>query len=106
MGLQTFNGRTLWDELCLRYQQGVDSTRSMIKAWEKMEPYVDEQRFAQIAALLKIQSNEAAWWRDACLLYFGQFSQKPLPAGVEKPAKSLQEYESMQFKYVPGIKNE
>jgi alpha-glucuronidase len=99
-------GRTLWDELCLRYQQGVDSTRSMIKAWEKMEPYVDEQRFAQIAALLKIQSNEAAWWRDACLLYFGQFSQKPLPAGVEKPAKSLQEYESMQFKYVPGIKNE
>jgi alpha-glucuronidase len=31
-------------------------------------------------------------WRDACLLYFQTFSKRPLPAGVERPQKTLAEY--------------
>ena len=41
-------------------------------------------------------------WRDACLLYFQQFSKRPLPGGVEPPEHTLDYYEAVQLHYVPG----
>lgn len=99
-------GRTLWDELCYRYQSGVEATTQMQSTWDSLRPYVDAERFEQVATFLRIQNREAAWWRNACLLYFQQFSRKPFPPGVENPQKTLQDYMSIQHKYVPGIKNE
>lgn len=99
-------GKTLWDELCYRYQLGVNATVEMQNTWNSLKGYVDEHRFQQVAALLRIQSKEAAWWRDACLLYFQQFSKKPFPVGVEKPQKTLDYFMSIRHKYVPGIRNE
>ena len=96
------NGTTLWDGIALKYQEGVDEVNSMIKTWDTMQPYVDDERFKEVRMLLNIQLKEAKWWRDACLLYFQQFSQKTLPAGVEKPAQSLEYYESLRFPFAPG----
>lgn len=96
------NGETLWNGIALKYQQGVDEVESMIKTWSSMEPYVDQQRHKEVSMMLQIQLKEAKWWKDACLLYFQQFSKMPIPEEVEKPKKSLDYFESLRFPYAPG----
>lgn len=96
------NGLTLWDGMALKYQDGVDEVAKMISTWDKMGRYVDEQRFKEVNMLLNIQYKEAKWWRDACLLYFQQFSGKELPKGVEKPTQTLDYFESLKFPFAPG----
>lgn len=96
------SGRTLWDELCLRYQGGVDSVRRMQQQWNSLKGLVDEDRFRQVTMLLNIQEKDAVWWRNACLLYFQTFSKMPLPAGVEKPNQTLEYYQALKFPYAPG----
>jgi alpha-glucuronidase len=96
------SGRTLWDELCLHYQHGVETVRDFQKTWDSLQPYVDAERFEHVKSLLARQEKDAVTWRDACLLYFGQFSKKPLPAGVEKPAHDLAYYESIHLQHMPG----
>jgi alpha-glucuronidase len=51
---------------------------------------------------LVVQEKAAREWRDACLLYFQQFSQRPLPAGVEPPEHDLQHYIDVNRRYFPG----
>ena len=85
------SGRTMWDELCLHYQSGVDWTRKARKDWQALSGSIDPQRHAAIAAKLAIQERDAIGWRDACLLYFQTFSKRPFPAGVEKPQQTLEE---------------
>ena len=96
------SGRTLWQELCYRYYTGVDSVRSMQRQWTSMKRFVDEQRFEHVNMLLKVQENEAVWWRNACLLYFQTFSKMPIPAEYEKPDHTLEYYKSLSFPYAPG----
>jgi alpha-glucuronidase len=98
------NGGTLWDGLALKYQEGVDQITKMIGTWDKMTPYVDTESHAEVKMLLQIQLKEAKWWRDASLLYFQQFSGRPLPQGVPKSGKTLEEFKSMKFPYAPGIR--
>ncbi|HJQ31098.1 MAG TPA: alpha-glucuronidase family glycosyl hydrolase [Pyrinomonadaceae bacterium] len=86
------SGRTLWDELALRYQRGVDWVRAARKSWDSLAGVIDAERHAAVARKLEIQERDAVWWRDACLLYFQTFSKRPLPPGVEKPQKTLAEY--------------
>ena len=88
------SGRILWDELALHYQRGVEWTRSTRKRWDALAGVIDPERHAEVAKKLAIQERDAIWWRDAVLLYFQTFSKRPLPAGVEKPAKSLEEYKA------------
>ena len=96
------NGLTLWNGMALKYQDGVDEVGKMVSTWGKMGKYVDEQRFTEVKMLLNIQYKEAKWWRDACLLYFQQFSGKELPKGVEKPTQTLDYFESLKFPFAPG----
>ncbi|NNE75546.1 MAG: alpha-glucuronidase [Pricia sp.] len=98
------NGKTLWDGLALKYQEGVDQVQGMISKWESVKPYVTHIQFKEVQMLLRIQLKEAKWWRDACLLYFQTFSKRELPDGVEKPGKSLEYYQSLKFPYAPGIR--
>jgi alpha-glucuronidase len=98
------SGRTLWDELCLRYYQGADSVRRVQEQWRALRGIVDEERFQQVNSLLAIQHQEAVWWRNACILYFQTFAKKDIPSGLEKPDKSLQYYQSLEFPFAPGIK--
>jgi alpha-glucuronidase len=96
------NGQTLWNGMAFKYQDGVDEVGKMVSTWDKMGKYVDEQRFKEVKMLLNIQYKEAKWWRDACLLYFQQFSGKELPKGVEKPTQTLDYFESLKFPFAPG----
>jgi alpha-glucuronidase len=89
------SGRTLWDELALHYQRGVDWVRATRREWDALaEGAMDPARHAAVAKKLAIQERDAVWWRDACLLYFQTFSKRPLPKGVEKPQKTLAEYKA------------
>jgi len=93
------SGRILWDELAWRYQHGVDWVRSTRKRWATLAGTIDEERYAAISRKLAIQERDAVWWRDACLLYFQTFAKRPLPVGVEKPAKSLSEYKAKALQW-------
>jgi len=84
-------GRTLWDELCLRYQRGVNWTRFANQTWSSLSAKIDPERHAALAAKFAIQEKDAIWWRDACLLYFQKFSKLPFPAGVDQPTHTLEE---------------
>jgi len=86
------SGRILWDELALRYQRGVDWARATRREWGALAGVIDAERHAAVAQKLALQERDAAWWRDAVLLYFQTFSKRPLPPGVERPRKTLAEY--------------
>jgi alpha-glucuronidase len=84
------SGRTLWDELCYRYDTGVLQVRQFQKDWDRMEPYLDAERFAHVQSKLRNQSRHAQIWKDACLLYFQQFSRQPIPYDIERPVHDLE----------------
>ncbi len=92
----------LWEELCNRFYAGADSVLWMIGEWEKLENHIDAERFNRVKMLLEVQYKEAIWWRDAMVLYFQQFSKKPLPEGLEKPIHNLEYYKQLEFPYAPG----
>lgn len=98
------SGRTLWDGLGIKYQEGVDQVRDMITTWENMKPYVDSDIHHQVSMLLDIQFKEAKWWRDACMLYFQTFSKMDFPKEMETPENTLEYYKSLKFPYAPGIR--
>jgi len=83
------SGRTLWDELCYRYDTGVQQVRQSQKEWDKVELYVDSQRFRHVQSKLRTQCRHAQIWKDACLLYFQQFSRQPIPYDIERPIHDL-----------------
>ena len=96
------SGRTLWDELCLRYQQGVNEVRTLQRDWDSLKGRLDAERFTHVQERLARQEKEAVNWRDSCLLYFQQFSKRPLPAGVEAAAHPLEHYQSIRLRNMPG----
>ncbi|HVZ99164.1 MAG TPA: alpha-glucuronidase family glycosyl hydrolase [Caulobacterales bacterium] len=96
------NGQTIWDGLVTHYSHGVDEVRGFRATWAQMQPYVDAERFTQISAFLRMQENDAVWWRDASIAYFQSLSQRPLPAGFAPPAHPLAYYEAIRTRYAPG----
>jgi alpha-glucuronidase len=90
------SGRTLWDEMVVRYGAGIDSVRSMERSWDGVRASIDSARFTQTRDFLTIQEKEAKWWRDAALSYFGQFSRMPMPNGYDAPAHPLQFYMTLR----------
>ncbi len=93
------SGRQLWNELAFRYQRGVDWVRAASKTWHSLAADIDAERHAAVAQKLAIQERDAVVWRDAVLLYFQTFSKRPLPAGVEKPEKTLEEYKATSLNW-------
>jgi alpha-glucuronidase len=89
------NGRILWDELCYYYDKGLQQVREFQKVWDKLKPYVDEQRFAEVQSKLRRHCRDAQIWKDGCLLYFQQFSRLPIPFDIERPIYDLGELENM-----------
>ncbi len=96
------SGRTLWNELCYNYYKGAERVTAMQKTWDGLQSYVDKQRFSEVKMLLKVQEEEAIWWRNACLLYFQTFSKQPIPKEYPQPDKSLDYYKNLRFPYAPG----
>ena len=85
------SGRTFWDELCHKYDDGVHEARRFLTIWDAMQPYVDSQRFEEVQRKLRIQVRDSEWWREACLLYFQTFSKRPIPQDMEHPVHNLDE---------------
>jgi alpha-glucuronidase len=98
------NGKTLWDELCFRYYGAANDVKKMNDNWAALEGKVDDERHRQVSSLLAIQHKEACWWRDACVTYFQSFSKREIPSPLQKPANTLEYYQSLQFPYAPGIR--
>lgn len=83
------DGRTLWDEICYRYDAGQQKVRLFQKVWDNAQPYVDSERFSSVQSKLRNQSRNVQIWKDGCLLYFQQFSKKPIPSDIERPIYDL-----------------
>jgi alpha-glucuronidase len=96
------SGRILWDELTFRYCRGVASVGAMEKTWQGLSTFVDPERFEETRAFLAIQENEARWWRNASVLYFQTFSQRPIKDACGPPAGTLEQYMAINLRYVPG----
>lgn len=96
------SGRPLWDELVHRYTRGVRNVEAMQATWHRLEGRVDAPRHRQVAAFLRIQRDEAQWWRDASVAYFQSINGLPLPAGEAPPRHPLAYYQSLEFPYAPG----
>jgi alpha-glucuronidase len=90
------SGRTLWNEMIVKYNEGVDSVQSMQKIWDSVEPRIDPERFNQVKSFLSIQEREARWWRDAALSYFQTFSRMPIPEPYAQPAHDVKYYQQVR----------
>jgi alpha-glucuronidase len=91
------NGRSLWNELCYKYSEGVEEVKRFRETWQNMRAFVDKQRFEEVSNKLEIQLKEAIWWRDACLLYFQTFSKREIPAELDPPVHNLEELMQLKF---------
>jgi alpha-glucuronidase len=85
------SGRTLWDELCYTFEDGIREARSFIRTWESVEKYVDAYRYGQVHDKLVRQAKDAIWWRDATMLYFQQYSNMDIPSDCTQPQHTLDE---------------
>jgi len=98
------SGHNLWEQLCLKYQEGVDQAKTSMETWEQLRKEVDVERYNHVHAMLQIQRKESQWWRDACLSYFQTFSNMPFPDSLPPPAHDLDYYMGLDFPNSPGIK--
>jgi alpha-glucuronidase len=73
------SGRSLWEELCYRYNLGTKYVDKMIKDWQSVKQYIDPQIFSHVGDKLQRQREDAGVWRDTCISYFQQFSKKLIP---------------------------
>ncbi len=96
------SGRTLWDELVERYTSGAAGVTDLRRQWERLAPYVDGERHADVASFLRVQEREAGWWRDASVAYFQTHSKRPLAAGHAPPEHPLDWYRAQEFPFAPG----
>lgn len=95
------SGRTLWDELCIAYQRGTDRVVEYQKTWQQSKPYIDPGIFADVEQRLMTQARDAQWWKDACILYFQEFSGMPIPTEVAPPVHTLSDMRTVDL----GITN-
>ncbi len=95
------SGRTLWDELCIAYQRGTDRVVEYQKTWQQSKPYIAPGIFADVERRLMTQARDAQWWKDACILYFQEFSGMPVPAEVAPPVHTLSDMRAVDL----GITN-
>lgn len=91
------SGRTLWNELCYKYDSGVKQVREYQKVWDGLESVIDAQRFKEVQSKLRIQARDAVWWKDACLLYFQTFSKQPIPYEIERPVHELEDLKKIKL---------
>jgi alpha-glucuronidase len=92
-------GNTLWDALCRHYEKGVNQVREFQKVWDKAGSYVDSTRFMEVQSKLREECANAILWKDACTLYFQQFSKMPIPYDLERQINNLDNIIANEFKH-------
>jgi alpha-glucuronidase len=96
------SGRTLWDQLVLRYDRGAAEVARMNGDWAMVRPCVDGTRWQDVSSDLRREADEAQWWRDASIAYWQSLSKLPLPAESPEPRHSLDDYKGLQPPHLPG----
>jgi alpha-glucuronidase len=99
---RTKAGRTVWDDLVVHYDAGVDYVKAMQADWAGLKDGIDRRRWEEVRDFLAIQHREASWWRDASIAYFQSISKRPLPAGHAAPPHDLDWYKAIRTPYAPG----
>jgi alpha-glucuronidase len=79
---KTRSGRTLWDELCVRYATGARQAAALQTTWQSLAGVVDAQRHKEVSERLTVQVADAAKWRDHVLRYFQGFSKRPISTSI------------------------
>jgi alpha-glucuronidase len=72
------SGRTLWQELNMHYNRGVETVIRHREAWNRAWMHVDKQRYEEVTERMNHQVYNAQEWRDVCLKYFQTFSKQPI----------------------------
>ena len=73
------SGRTLWQELNVRYGRGVSEAERFLAVWQQMKPLVlqadqnDPRRWQEVDDRLRHQVENAHEWHDVCIRYLGSF---------------------------------
>ena len=70
------SGRTLWEEMEMCYQRGVDEVEDFVAIWQKARMSIDGQRWHEVDKRLKIQLDDAREWQQVCTGYFGGFAKQ------------------------------
>lgn len=83
------NGLSLWDNLCYSYDRGVRQAHDFVTTWMAVKLYVKEDVYQRQLTRFQRQAKDAQWWRDACLLYFQTFANRPLPPDCPAPVHKL-----------------
>jgi alpha-glucuronidase len=94
---QMKSGRSLWEEMCYHYETGLQQVREFQKVWDKIQPYMDPERFSLVQNKLKQQCINVQEWKDGCLQYFQQFSKLPIPYDIERSVYDLNVLENKDF---------
>jgi alpha-glucuronidase len=68
------SGRTLWEELQHRYDAGVAFVQEMDSIWQSLQVRIDPRRHQHVSERLKQQLENARFWRQVCIDYFGRFA--------------------------------
>ncbi len=76
------SGKTLWEELCEKYQHGAEQAAALQKTWQSLAGKIDSRRHREVTERLAIQVADSAKWRDQILEYFGTFSKRPVPRWI------------------------
>jgi alpha-glucuronidase len=84
-------GRSVWEELCYRYQNGLNEARQMQRQWNSLEGAIDQDIFRDVQTRLMTQTRDAEWWKDGILLYFQSLNKKAFPDFLEPPVHTLDE---------------
>jgi len=95
------NGLPLWDNLCYTYDRGVSQAEAFVETWKSIKPYIPADRYDTQLKRFERQAKDAQWWRDACILYFQQFSNREIPVDCPAPKHSLADL----MKFNLGIDN-
>lgn len=92
------DGTILWDKLCLHYQHGVDEVDNMVSQWKSLEGKIDSEVFDLVSERMDIQAKDARWWRDACILFFQQYSMLEIPSMIQIEHKNLTKLQDINLK--------
>ena len=85
-GHKLSSGRSLWDELCWRYNDGYEGAKRMRAEWQKLDGKIDADRFRAVSERLALQASDARRWRNRAVGYFQKVSGLPKPAYLDQTA--------------------
>ena len=67
-------GNTVWQQLQIQYNKGVNDVKVMMAKWQTLKGKIDTERYNHVFSRLQEQHESAKKWRDTCLEYFGKFA--------------------------------